>query len=71
MEFILKITPEHLQVISEALGNLPFNRVAPTISHLQSQVDEQTAAQQNIPVAPDEKTAEAVKSFVEKKGGGK
>ena len=40
-EYVLKITPQELDLLGKALGGLPYNNVAPLLQKLRSQVVEQ------------------------------
>lgn len=42
-EYILKVTPAEVDLISKGLGTQPFNDVVPVINKLRSQVLEQQA----------------------------
>lgn len=41
MEYIIKIKLENLGILSQALGKLPFEIVAPLIADIQKQINEQ------------------------------
>lgn len=40
-EYTLKIKAEQIQILSAALGKLPFEIVAPLIADIQNQINEQ------------------------------
>lgn len=42
MKYQIEITEQQLQILSSALGKLPFEVVAPLISDIQKQITEQT-----------------------------
>lgn len=41
MKYKIEITEQQLQILSSALGKLPFEVVAPLISELQKQINDQ------------------------------
>jgi hypothetical protein len=41
MEYTIKFKQEHLAILSQGLGKLPFEVVAPLISEIQKQITEQ------------------------------
>lgn len=45
MEYTLKLKPEQIQVLSAALGKLPFEVVAPLITEIQKQLTAQDKPQ--------------------------
>ena len=40
-EYVLKITPQDLDLMGKALGTMPYNDIAPLLQKLRSQVVEQ------------------------------
>lgn len=49
------LTEQELQVISEALGNAPYARVAPVVMKLQQQINAQLTPTEKSPTLPPQK----------------
>lgn len=45
MEYNLKITPQELDLLAKALGQMPYNEVVPMFQKLRSQIVEQQSKQ--------------------------
>ena len=50
VEYTLKITPQELDLLGKALGNQPYNDVAPLLQKLRSQFVEQNKLKKVEPV---------------------
>ena len=53
-EYTLKVTPDDINIISEALGNQPFNKVVNLVGKLRQQVIEQQMPKAPVIKKPDE-----------------
>lgn len=49
----IELSPEHIQIIASALGELPFKVAAPVLNHLQAQMNAAMTALAVQPPAPE------------------